>query len=157
MKFSIYLYGKIFVNQTFSIMNFPLLPSQSEIETFLTENIHFQDGIESLSCLKVSAVRKPRMPLFATIRSIGAAKSAVAEMEEYEIAIAEWDLLVPKMRQHNIQVEQLIRKFIEYHVNISIVPEQYRDKLWNLAWSRGHSSGYAEIAGALSELVEIFE
>ena len=40
---------------------------------------------------------------------------------------------------------------------IASLPEQYREKVYRLAWQEGHSAGYHEVYQWLTRLVEIFE
>jgi len=69
------------------------------------------------------------------------------EREEEKAAVAE----------HNLKVQSLLKEFICSQANIRLVPEQYREKVWNHAWVEGHSSGWYDVYLILLQLVEIFE
>lgn len=54
-------------------------------------------------------------------------------------------------------IDSKIQEFIKEEAGISIVPQQYRDKLYSKAYEDGHSNGFYEIYIQLTSLIEIFE
>jgi hypothetical protein len=36
------------------------------------------------------------------------------------------------------------------------IPEKYRNRVWTVAWSKGHSEGFYSVYNQLIELIEIF-
>lgn len=54
-------------------------------------------------------------------------------------------------------IDSKIQEFIKEEAGISIVPQQYRDKLYSKAYEDGHSNGFYEIYNCLHSLIEIFE
>jgi len=54
-------------------------------------------------------------------------------------------------------IENLIEIFIKKHSNIEIVPEKYREKLWNYIYNDNYSYGMFQVYLKLNELIEIFE
>jgi hypothetical protein len=65
-----------------------------------------------------------------------------------------------KKHQVNIRVlEDAMRVFIMWRSGLSELPisELAKNRSFNFAWDRGHSSGYNEIYGVLLDLVGILE
>ncbi len=60
-----------------------------------------------------------------------------------------------RYKKNKSLIDSTIIEFIKEQAGISIVPEQYRENLWNKAWEDGHSGGFYEVY--LSSLIEIFE
>jgi len=53
-------------------------------------------------------------------------------------------------------INDVIIEYIKSESGLGKVPEQYRDKLYRIAYERGHSSGFYEVYQELCELVDIF-
>lgn len=51
---------------------------------------------------------------------------------------------------------RILRRYIEIITGYGKVPEQYRSKIWDMAWEDGHSDGWVEVYYKLKKLVGIF-
>jgi hypothetical protein len=83
---------------------------------------------------------------------------------EYAKQLEEWEAKVEQNKKDKLAynknkyaIEAVIESFIKEEAGISIVPIQYREKLWSKAWSDGHSSGYYDVYAQLCSLVDIFK
>lgn len=86
------------------------------------------------------------------------------EVLEYAEQLKNWELdsVIYKEQleiyKHNQnEIDSIIKEFIIDVAGISIVPQQYRDKLYAKAYEDGHSNGFYEIYNCLQSLIEIFE
>lgn len=98
--------------------------------------------------------RKPKLTNYATS----------SEVFEYGKRLAEWELETESFKvahknwmENKKKIDSIIESFIMESAGISVVPEQYREKLYSKAWSDGHSSGRYEVYLRLQSLIEIFE
>jgi hypothetical protein len=98
--------------------------------------------------------KKPILTKFATSK----------EVFEYAESLAEWELkaenfkdVVNNWYENKNKINSIIISFIKEVAGISVVPEQYREKLYLKAWSDGHSDGFYEFYIQLQSLIEIFE
>ncbi len=86
------------------------------------------------------------------------------EVFEYGEQLKNWELgLViykEQVETYNVnknEIDSIIKEFIMDVAGISIVPQQYRNKVYSKAYDNGHSSGFYEIYLELNSLIEIFE
>ena len=101
----------------------------------------------------------PKIP----IKPILSPDHTSTNLEEYIEALRQYDkekitynekLETYKERQRNIN--DVITNYIKEEAGLDIIPEQYRDKIYQKAYNDGHSNGYYEIYINLCELVDIF-
>jgi hypothetical protein len=79
-------------------------------------------------------------------------------LELYANEKEEYDRLNREYRERRMDLETIVQKFIWKTTGLdTVVPEQYRDKVWSLAYDLGHSYGYSEIQNHLIDLVDIFK
>ena len=79
-------------------------------------------------------------------------------LELYANEKEEYDRLNREYRERRMDLETIVQKFIWKNTGLdTVVPEQYRDKVWSLAYDLGHSYGYSEIQNHLIDLVDIFK
>lgn len=79
------------------------------------------------------------------------------KMEEYEQAKAEFDRNYAEVRKHNQTVDNLICDYIRTTSGLTTeVPVKSQQKVWDRAWSDGHSEGFWAVYQQLCELVELF-
>ncbi len=74
-----------------------------------------------------------------------------ADLKIYEAA---YEKLIALENEQNTVFEELVKRVSGLYEK---VPEQYRDKVYSLAYQNGHSSGFTEIHNHLLDLVGIFE
>lgn len=78
-------------------------------------------------------------------------------LKEWEIDIKQYELRKLEFNKNRISVNSLIEEFIKDIANLDIVPEQYREKLFQKAYRDGHHNGYYEVYQILDNLInEIF-
>ena len=78
-------------------------------------------------------------------------------LSEYEKLKKDEDDAYAKANVHNNAVDEIIEQWMKEKSGLNDIPEQYRAKVYSLAYQNGHSSGYSEIFGQLTELVDIFK
>lgn len=80
------------------------------------------------------------------------------EIEEWERYEKKRNAAIRKSDRDEANISELIEEFVKVDSGLTtVVPEKYRDKIYRIAWDRGHSSGYSEVYNYLIELVEVFE
>lgn len=121
----------------------------------LREKSEFHETLDTLLAHRVY-VDKPAKPYVGAAKTSAELLAAAHKMAAYEKEKAEYDEQSKQCKIHNTTIEVLVRQLVGYEACIEIVPEKYRDKLWNLATSNGLSSGYHEVYYNLEKLVEIF-
>ena len=102
--------------------------------------------------------RKPKFPkLLSTSPSIQEIESYKQDMSSYEIDLEKY--VQDKIVYDNISntIVSLKEEIIREESGLNKIPEQYRDKVYDVAYRSGHSSGYLEVYNKLVDLVEIFE
>lgn len=116
------------------------------------------DTINAAKQLKVDYPKKSPKPILPPNHRSTDVEVYLIAMKEWEADVENYDALKKQINDHNYMVDQLIMRFIWDASGLnSHVPEQYRQKLWDLAWAEGHSDGYCEVFNRLNRLVEIFE
>jgi len=78
-------------------------------------------------------------------------------VEEYEKYNRKREAASKKQRDAVPNTGELLEGFIRHASGLNDIPKQYQDKVYRIAWDRGHSSGYSEVYYYLVELVEIFQ
>ena len=72
------------------------------------------------------------------------------EKEVYSTEITNW-------KKKQTEINSVITEYIKDHAGLEIVPEKYRNKLYDYAFQKGHSGGFYEVYQVLSDLIDIFE
>lgn len=79
-------------------------------------------------------------------------------MEKYSLKEEKYKQAQNSCRQKEFEMNDIIEQFIKDLSGLnSIVPEKYRDKVYQKAYDDGHSAGYYEVYLHLQDLVVIFE
>ncbi|MCR4334321.1 MAG: hypothetical protein NUV47_01145 [Patescibacteria group bacterium] len=98
---------------------------------------------------------KPILSLKHTLTDLKTYNNAFMQYDKEKITYDE-NLKTYKKRQYDIDCT--IIDYIKEEAGLNdTVPEKYRDKIYQKAYSDGHSNGYYEIYINLCELVDIFE
>jgi len=80
------------------------------------------------------------------------------ELIGYSEMLTNYNKLLAEYNKANAENDAVIQAFIWKNTGLDgDVPEQYRSKVWDMAYQLGHSSGYSEIHNYLSDLVDIFK
>lgn len=78
------------------------------------------------------------------------------ELREFEELYKKYQEDFETWKQYRDYTINLIVLFIKKQAYFDIVPLEYQNKVYNMAWERGHSSGYYGVYQELCELVELF-
>lgn len=133
-------------------MNFPVLP------TALPETGDVYQDIDNARHLKVDCPNHPRPPQKPNSGAAPKEYRIYADLlEKYDAAMVEYNTNRDIISKHNHEVDNLIENYIKAAAGLNDIPEQYRNKVWTLAYDRGHGSGYYVVFLQLLELVDIFE
>ena len=102
----------------------------------------------------------PDKPIKPILKSNSTSKEALEfanKLKDYEEEISSFELKKKEYYDRLNKINSIIEEFIKDVSNLNLVPEQYRTKVYFLAYSKGHSSGWNEVYNELVDLVEIFE
>lgn len=136
-------------------MNFPILPNE------LPQLCDIYETIDQAKLLKVNFPSRPVKPVSPERKDRNATpidyRTYADLLEKYENDLEKYQTVYADVNAHNIMVDILIEKYIKSVSGLNDIPEQYQNKLWRLAYERGHSSGYYEVYQQLVDLVDIFE
>jgi hypothetical protein len=84
-------------------------------------------------------------------------KKYATEMLGYSELLGEYKTLLTEYNKALSEGDVVFRTFIWKYTGLNTeVPEQYRSKVWSMAYQLGHSYGYSEIQNYLLDLVDIF-
>lgn len=101
---------------------------------------------------------KPKQPMLSAKHTSQDVLLYADQLEKYEEVNKLYKQDKSKWEEENQKVTDLIEQLIKDHSGFNThVPEQYQDKIWNMAWDYGHASGYYEVYNQLNRLIEIFE
>jgi len=79
------------------------------------------------------------------------------KLAEYEELKKEHDIKEREASIYNSIIDAVIVEWMKENSGLNDIPEQYRSKVYSLAYERGHSSGYYEVMNNLLDLVHIFD
>lgn len=98
---------------------------------------------------------KPKNSNAKTPAELRALADDIEEWEKYE---KKRNAAIRKSERDEANISELIEEFVKIDSGLTTkVPEKYRDKIYRIAWDRGHSCGFTEVYNYLVELVEVFE
>jgi len=100
---------------------------------------------------------KPKKPVLDRNHNAEQARDYAMSMEVYEVRFAEFEKNRIAYYQRQGEIEHMIVDLISRESGLFNIPEQYRKKVWSIAWEEGHGAGYHEVYQWLTRLVEIFE
>jgi hypothetical protein len=99
-----------------------------------------------------SEIKKEFMKEMETF--VGTKKQIEQKEKEIEVQVtAELRRLQQIYGTHVHSVEQELKTDLEREYDLATHPK--RDKLWSLAWEKGHSDGYQQVYGEYCELVDL--
>ena len=79
-------------------------------------------------------------------------------LKEYETKMVYYKKIKDEVKEFNRDLYSALEEHVKEKSGLNtIVPEKKRDKVWNMAWEDGHSSGYGEVFSCLRKYVELFE
>lgn len=140
------------------------------MKTITEEVLTVDEIVNSFSCLddatdwynlqftKLGNIPRPKKPAEPKNGSPDDYLRHAEELGEYAKELANYNAFDLKRCEVRAYCDEVIQKFIWKNTGLNtVVPEQYRAKVWHMAYELGHSSGYSEIQNYLLDLVYIFE
>lgn len=116
------------------------------------------NAVEFVKTLYPKYPESPIKPKLPTIKSTPAEHRQYADdLEKYENLMVTFRKEKDKYQSKVNELNGELEKFIKEMAGLNSIPEQYRSKVWSLAWEKGHANGYTEVYHELLDLVEIFE
>lgn len=82
--------------------------------------------------------------------------NSLKELKEFERLYQKYKGDFKVWKQYCDNAKNSVILFIKKQANFDIVPLEYQNNVYNMAWERGHSSGYYGVYQELCELVELF-
>lgn len=101
--------------------------------------------------------KRPQKPILKNNANSNEVFEYGERLKIFESNSIEFKKEVEKYNTNRNEIDSIIKEFIIDEAGIKIVPQQYRDKLYNKAYEDGHSNGFYEIYNCLQSLIEIFE
>lgn len=99
---------------------------------------------------------KPKVPVLNRGHTEQELQQYAQDFANFQEASARYvERMFTYTEEHALLIEAL-ENFIKDRTGFERVPEQYRAKVWHLAWDLGHSSGYNSVKYYLDHLIEIF-
>jgi hypothetical protein len=98
---------------------------------------------------------KPRMTTQQP--SLGEVQIYSGLLEIYDKAYAEYSKELADVKERTLNIYCTLVDYIREESGLNNIPEQYRSKVYNKAYSDGHAEGYYSVYQHLCNLVEIFE
>ena len=90
-------------------------------------------------------------------------KPSVEDIENYQKQLDEYSSLLESYKEAkkiydevSNTIASIKEEMIRDDSGLNNIPEQYREKVYSVAWNNGHSDGYISVYNHLCELVEIF-
>lgn len=77
--------------------------------------------------------------------------------EIYDVELLDFVIKKEAYQKKTEELQAEIKEAIWEDTGLNFIPEQYREKVWNLAWNEKHSHGYADVISFLYNLVEVFQ
>lgn len=100
-----------------------------------------------------SSIPKPQWKDSFTSKDAEAFGKALAQWESDQAEVA---AKREAYRKNEAWHDRIMRRYLEIITGYDKVPEQYKAKVWSIAWEDGHSNGWVEIYQVLHKLVGIF-
>jgi hypothetical protein len=115
------------------------------------------DDLEALKKYEPKYPEAPRKPILDKKHTSEEALSYANSLVEYEQKMKIHKALVFKFGEANYDYHSMIKDLIIKKTDLAIVPSQYIQKLWDVAYETKHSYGYHEVYYFLLTLKSIFD
>lgn len=126
------------------------------VENYGSMGIH--NAVEFVKTLHPKYPEIPQKPKLPTIKSTPAEHRQYADdLEKYENQMVAYRKEKEKYQTKVNELNGELEKFIKEMSGLNTIPEQYRSKVWSLAWENGHACGYGDVYNHLLDLVDIFK
>lgn len=97
---------------------------------------------------------RPTKPILDKNANSKIATQFVKDLEKYESDMIEYQKKQDEYREESFRIKELFKKDALEDSGLSEHPN--RNKIFNYAWEKGHSSGYSEVYYELMNLAELF-
>ena len=116
------------------------------------QNTDVYKTLEYAKTLQKQYVKAPVKP------KLNSAAKYAKDLAEYDILKKNYDKEEKEIHKYNGIIYCAMDEYIREESGLnSIVPEQYRSKVYSLAYEDGHAYGYYEVYIKLENLVDIFD
>ena len=78
------------------------------------------------------------------------------DLKQWETEKESYSIKLNNFRTEQSRIYSLAEAYIKEESGLNDIPEQYRDKVYSLAYSDGHDNGVCGVYYKLQDLVEIF-
>lgn len=99
---------------------------------------------------------KPKSPILLSKHNSLDVKRYASELEKYEFEIEKYKEELNLFHEKRNSIEDIIILFIKIQSGLNTIPEKSRQKVYDMAYENGHSSGYYQVYQELVDLVELF-
>lgn len=132
------------------------------IELTLQQIVYWGEDLETtllrIDSNKMVYPTRPNKPILKSNHTKEDVLKYAEDLENYNSLSENYKKEYDIVREFNQSLNNLKEDFIKDYSGLNdVVPQIYRDKVWNLAYQLGHSNGYYETYLKLSQLIEIFE
>lgn len=97
-----------------------------------------------------------KKPILAPIHTAKEASDYARNLKWYDKEMVTYRSAKELYSEVSLQENAVFIEYMKEVAGLDTIPEQYRKKVWDKAWSDGHSSGYSEVYYHLVELIDIF-
>jgi Zn-dependent oligopeptidase len=95
-------------------------------------------------------------PILKNSNDVEKLMAHVEALKQYEIDKMVFDTELDCYNNVRIHNNTIVEEYIKDESGLNNIPEQYQEKVFNKAWSDGHSDGYYSVYQELCNLVDIF-
>lgn len=113
-------------------------------------------ALETLKSFQVYIEPKPTKPKPIQSDNSEEIRQYADMIEVWQKEVEDWEKALTKSQLHNMQIDARMLDLVKRESGLIYVPEKYQNKVFSLAWSKGHYAGHYEVFLILRELVEIF-
>ena len=126
------------------------------INDFYTKNGSICNTIKYAQGFRVEYTSAPVKPILKKDANSVEAKQYALDLEEYEGEKELYKIAKDEYNKVDCKISNLIEDFIKEESGLNSIPKQYRAKVYSIAYSNRHSSGYNSVYNHLVDLVDIF-
>ncbi len=129
---------------------------QITLKDLLAFGDNYYDAINFVDSNRATYPSRPSHPSLAKNHTSYDVRKYAELVKAYEREMLIYKIQLEHWRESNGETTGILEDYLKLQSGLTKIPVQYQDKVWENAWSRGHSDGYAEVYSALVNLVDIF-
>ncbi len=115
-----------------------------------------QKAIDTIKAKELEWPKSPKKPYLKNQHNATDVFEYAKELSNYEKDKKIYDLGLKDVQEYNNKLECVLVEYIQEEAGLNNLPKDKRSKVWNLAWERGHASGFYEVYQNLVDLVDLF-